>query len=215
MAASPRNAASISALIRNVLRSIFRTIPSSRFIFFKFSECLSVFIPDRAFLEQQIFDYLNSEESIRKILFAGVEIYTLHYPGLLHGKQFYTIDNDAEKVLYGAKDLHTIGSVTDLGKHYQSGQFDCIILNGLIGYGLDTQEDVDRALHESFSVLRPGGLLIIGWNNTRKHLAFELENLPGYVLFKKFAPWPTMQTANRIEVNPDNRHTFDFLLKPA
>jgi len=215
MAASPGKPTSISALIRNLLHTIFRTIPSSRCIFYKCSKYLSVFIRDRAFLEQRIFGYLKSEESIRKILFAGVEIYTLHYPELLHGKQFHTIDVDAKKALFGAKDLHTIGSVTDLGKHYHYGQFDCIILNGLIGYGLDTQEDVDRTLRESFSVLRPGGLLIIGWNNTRTHLAFELESLPGYLQFLKFTPWPDMPAANRIEVNPDNRHTFDFLLKPA
>ncbi|HQW20873.1 MAG TPA: class I SAM-dependent methyltransferase [Rhodocyclaceae bacterium] len=201
--------------MRTLLRSIYRHVPASRAIFRKISQILPRFIRDRAFLEKQVFAYLNRERNIREILFAGVEMYTLHYAGCLPEKHFQTIDIDPEKAGYGATNRHTVGSVTELRSYYKPDQFDCIILNGLIGYGLDSAEDVDQALHESLAVLRPGGLLIIGWNNTPQHLAFKLESLPGYRQFETFTPQTGNLNASRIEANPGNRHTFDFLRKPA
>ena len=137
--------------MRTLLRSIYRHVPASRAVFRKISQILPLLIRDRAFLEKQVFAYLNREQNIQKILFAGVEMYTLHYAGCLPGKQFQTIDIDPEKAGYGATNHHTVGSVTELRSYYKSDQFDCIILNGLIGYGLNSERDVDQALRESLA----------------------------------------------------------------
>lgn len=200
--------------MRKLLRFVYRHVPASRALFRRLSRILPRFVRDRAFLEGQVFAYLNRAPDIREILFAGVEIYTLHYDECLPGKSLRTIDRDPGNACYGRAGHHVIGSVTALSRHYQPGAFDCIVLNGLIGYGLDTPEEADRALLESFVALRPGGLLIVGWNNTPKHPPFRIDDLPAYRQFEAFAPGAGALTASRVEANPANGHTFDFLRKP-
>lgn len=201
--------------MRKLLRSIYCQVPASRPLFRALSRNLPWFVRDRAFLESQVFAYLNRTPDLREILFAGVEIYTLHYDECLPGKSLRTIDIDPANACYGLAHRHTVGSVTALSHHYRPEQFDCVILNGLIGYGLDAPEDADRALDESFAVLRPGGLLIVGWNDTPKHPSFRIENLPAWRRFEPFIPRTGSLTTSRIEANPANGHTFDFLRKPG
>lgn len=169
--------------------------------------------PDRVFLEQEIIDKLLAAPDIRRVLFAGVEIYTWHYKYLLAGKEMHTIDWDASKKWYGNGPAHTVGSVCDLERLYKPQQFDAVIFNGLVGYGLDCAEDVDRALTAAHAVLRDGGLLIIGWNNTPQHLAFALDELPGYRLFSPRPPRALGLSSHRHEISQTSRHTFDFLAK--
>ena len=74
--------------------------------------------------------------------------------------------------------------------------------------------DIDKAIDEAYQVLRENGILIIGWNNTDNSLNFKLEDLPAYGKFSKLAPAELgLKSTNRYEANPENRHTFDFLLK--
>lgn len=99
-------------------------------------------------------------------------------------------------------------------KYYDLNQFEVVLYNGLIGYGLNTAVDVDKAIDEAYQVLSKRGILIIGWNNTDNHLNFKLEDLPSYGKFTKFAPVGLgLESTNRYEANSENRHTFDYLLK--
>jgi SAM-dependent methyltransferase len=163
--------------------------------------------PDREFLEKKIFPFLFASERRQRILFAGTDIYTWHYDTYFPGRSFFTIDEDSSKARYGSKKFHTIGSVCFLSKYYSKEEFDVVIFNGLIGFGLNTKNDVDLALREAFRVLAKDGLLIVGWNNAPHRINFVLEDLPGYQSFGIYA--------DRIEVNPYNKHTFDFLVKKS
>ena len=169
--------------------------------------------PDRMFLEQQIIAKLLGAPDVGRVLFAGVEIYTWHYKYLLAGKDLHTIDWDGSKKWYGNAKSHIVGSVCDLERFFAPRQFDVIVFNGLIGYGLDSAPEVDRALTAAHAVLRDGGMLIIGWNNTPQHLSFSLDELPGYRLFAGRAPRSIGLTSHRHEISEVSRHTFDFLAK--
>lgn len=187
--------------------------PIALWVLHRFGVHYALRSPDRIFLEQQIIDRLLRAPDIRRVLFAGVEVYTWHYKYLLAGKDFHTIDWDASKKRYGNGKAHVIGSVCDLERLYAEGEFDAVIFNGLVGYGLDSAADVDRALTAAHTVLRDGGILIIGWNNTPQHLAFSLDQLPGYQLFATQAPRGIGLSSHRHEISPVGRHTFDFLIK--
>jgi len=168
--------------------------------------------PDRVFLEREIFKHLL-ERGCERILFAGVEIYTCHYPRYFPGRTFHTIDWDADKAHYGNRALHRTGSVCELDKFYPAATFDAIVFNGLVGYGLNSSIDVDLALAQAHGALADGGVFIVGWNNTPTHLDFKLDDLPSYRLFDRFAPSIEGVVGNRIEIRSDNNHTFDFLIK--
>lgn len=169
--------------------------------------------PDRDYLEKRIFPYLVSL-NVRNILFAGVGEYTWHYYKFFPRTNFFTIDYDSQKKYFGQKGTHTIGSVCELEKYYDLNQFEVVLYNGLIGYGLNTAVDVDKAIDEAYQVLSNRGILIIGWNNTNNHLNFKLEDLPSYNRFTKLVPVELgLKYTNRHVANSENRHTFDYLLK--
>lgn len=170
---------------------------------------------DRRVLEQDIFGKLLAADHCRRILFAGVEKYTCHYPRFFPGKAFHTIDWDKDKAHYGTPGLHRVGSVCELGQFYPPASFDAVLFNGLVGYGLNAADDVDRAFVAAHTVLVPGGVFILGWNNTPRHLSFALEALPGYLLFSPFTPALPGIASHRFAVATDNGHTFDFLRRPV
>ena len=97
---------------------------------------------DRQFLENQIFDSINKKFGhAGSILFVGIDRYNWHYPRMLKGK-FYSIDLNPRNKRYGVKDLHKIGSVTQLSLYYPRETFDVVICNGLIGYGVDDLRNI-------------------------------------------------------------------------
>lgn len=169
--------------------------------------------PDRAFLENEIIGKLLAGGRYAHVLFAGVEMYTWHYRDLLASTDFHTIDRDANKRRYGNGPKHRVGSVCDLGTIYKPGQFNVVVFNGLVGYGLDSKADVDRALIAAYEVLADGGVLIIGWNNTPAHLDFALDELAGYQAYNHYVPRELALSSHRLEIQQSSRHTFDFLSK--
>jgi hypothetical protein len=187
--------------------------PAALSILHRFGIHYALRTADRIFLEQEIIAKLLAPPDIHRVLFAGVEIYTWHYKYLMAGKEMHTIDWDASKKWYGNGPAHKVGSVCDLERFYNARQFDAVIFNGLVGYGLDSAADVDRALTAAHAVLRDDGLLIIGWNNTPSHLTFPLDELPGYRLFSPRAPSALRLSSHRHEISQESRHTFDFLAK--
>lgn len=117
---------------------------------------------DRRVLETQILPRIAAER--RRILFVGCEIYTAHYCRFFLRNDYHTIDYDPAKKRYGARQ-HTVGSVTELQKHYEAGSFDAVVFNGVLGYGIDQPEGAAAAIRACREVLKIGGLLVVGWND--------------------------------------------------
>lgn len=173
-------------------------------------EPMPLHTPDREFLEQRIFPFLNTRAATDgKLLFIGVAAYTRHYYRQLR-YDVHTIDFERRAKKYGHKGRHVVGSATELTRFY-GREFDVIVANGLIGYGLDDRVGFERLLQGCHACLREGGLLIIGYNDNAAHLDFALRDVAEYQLFEEFVP--PIETVERatIKVNPANDHTFVFL----
>jgi len=121
--------------------------------------------PDREMLEGRIFPALRQRDDIRRILFVGVDWYTRPYPRAFAGREFWTIEPIPGRAKHGAKGRHVMGSVTELDQHFEAGSFDTVILNGVLGYGLDDPVEQAEALRQCARALRAGGLLVVGWND--------------------------------------------------
>src|SRR5262249_12037216 len=149
----------------------------------------------------------------QRVLSVGVAWYTKDYARLFSGRTFATLDLDPSRTVFGG-DPHVVGDLRDLERYFDSRDpFDVILMNGVIGYGLDVADDVDRALRACAARLRPRGLLVIGINE-EKLTNVDPTSVSAGALFEPspFGPW----AAGRVVVPVPFRertHTFLFWRK--
>ena len=74
---------------------------------------------------------------------------------------------DRNRQLVGQYLRQLIDGNVVLGRHLAPEAFDAVILNGVLGSGIDDAGSVDRALRSIATVLKPRGRLVIGWNNDK------------------------------------------------
>lgn len=144
---------------------------------------------NRLFLEREVFTYLDTllDDDSAQCLFIGTDKRTWHYRSRFRAK-FFTIDNDPGKAIYGDRRNHTIGSATELTLQYERDQFDVIIANGLIGFGINEMDQCEDLFAGIKAILKPVGVLVLGYNNGPSHIDFNLEEVKNYHLFEEFVP---------------------------
>src|SRR5262249_33958442 len=98
-----------------------------------------------------------------RILFVGTASYTYHYERLFRRGQYTTIDQQPRSAVWGSSD-HIVAPVQHINRFRPKGSFDCVVLNGVFGFGVDAVEDMRMVLKEVHDALRPNGFLLVGWN---------------------------------------------------
>jgi hypothetical protein len=144
---------------------------------------------NRLFLEHDIFKYLDTvlNHESAQCLFIGTDKRSWHNRSRFCAK-FFTIYKDPTKAIYGDVHNHRIGSATELTQQYMHDQFDVIIANGVIGFGvnhIDQCEDLFAGLE---TIMKSNGVLVLGYSNSPSRIDFKLEHVKSYHLFEKFAP---------------------------
>ena len=163
---------------------------------------------DRRVLEQIIFPYFGSRSDVRTVLFVGCDWYTKHYQRVYFPSQtFWTIDPAARAARFGARQ-HIIAPLENLEAHFPPAQFDLILCNGVYGFGLDAQEQCERAFQACHSRLRPEGELVLGWDDIPERTPVPLAGIQALQRFQhcSFAPLGTW----RYVTDTPYRHTYDF-----
>lgn len=194
--------------------SRFRTLPFRKKIDVLKSK-VGIFVPtaDRVLLEKKIFPWIREQWHPREILFVGSDSYTRDYDRHFPDSNFHSIDKDAAQAKFGSKH-HVVGDITELGKYFSKGTFDVIVMNGVYGWGLDNAADVESAMRQCFEGLKPGGLLLLGWNQIPERNPLDLETIRALRRFERF-PCALFEGQWRYEVlESENRHTYDFYLQP-
>lgn len=168
---------------------------------------------DRRWLEGQWLPQLAARDDVRSILFVGVRWYTRHYPSLVPGKRFVTLDIDPRAARFGNGTAHVVGDACDVARLLPRDSIDSVVFNGVFGWGLDDAQGLERALDGLAQVLRPRGELLFGWNDVPRHCPFDWRALP--VWRERFEPLaaPTLGHAPRLELRTDNRHCFALFAK--
>jgi SAM-dependent methyltransferase len=121
-------------------------------------------LASRQCLETEILPWMR--DRCRSILFVGTASYTCHYEALFRADRYTTLDISAGAAVWGARH-HIVAPVQELGRHRPPGFFDGVVLNGVLGFGVDTEQQMRRTFEELHRVLAPGGLLVVGWNTDR------------------------------------------------
>ena len=163
-------------------------------------------------LEKEIFPYFVPLPQYSKILFVGCAWYTRGYRTLFSAKDYQTLEIDPLESKYGAK-KHITDSLENIDQHFQEGELDLIICNGVFGWGLNEKASVENALRGCFRCLRPGGILIQGWNDIPERCPFPLEECQSLKLFQPFV-FPPLATAE-YRVATSSRHIYSFFVKPG
>jgi len=170
---------------------------------------------NRRFLEQSVFGYINrmsgEASGAVQVLFVGIDKHNWHYPRLLNAA-FHSLDIEARKAVYGQPGRHWIGSATRMAEHYGENAFDVVVANGLLGFGIDDAPDCERLLANCAAVLKPDGLLVLGYNDLPERAPYPVLPL-AQAWFDEFTP-PIAGVAGALHrVDDPFRHVFLFLKK--
>lgn len=165
---------------------------------------------DRGILEEIILPYFGKSVQYRKILFVGCAAYTQSYEKFFESKEYWTIDYKKIKRKYGSPN-HITDSIVNLGKYFQDNYFNLIIMNGVIGYGLNNVSDIEDALDACFSTLDKKGIFVLGWNDYKRRKPVEIRNI---LALKKFTEhyFDPLQTCH-FKAGHRFGHIFSFFIK--
>ncbi len=161
---------------------------------------------DRRLLEALILPACAARDECRRVLFVGCAAYTRGYERLFPGCEYLTIDPAPRRRRYGAM-RHIVAGLQDLDRHVAPGALDLVVCNGVFGWGLDTRADCDAAFAACGRALRPGGVLLLGWNDIPSRRPFPPETLAALQAFEPCCV-PGLG-ATRVPTRTRNRHTFD------
>jgi SAM-dependent methyltransferase len=165
--------------------------------------------PDRHVLEGVLLPALAARPEIQKLVFVGCARYTRRYPGLFQRAEFWTLDADPEMRRYGAA-RHVADSLANLGRHFQPASLDAIVCTGVLGWGLDDQDETETAVEHCFECLRPGGLFVLGWEEWVPVPPDSIQSI------KRFEPLTVPPfPAPRYPTFSYTNHTFDFYVRPS
>ena len=158
----------------------------------------------RVCMERELLPWIAGH--YRHVLFVGTSSYTYHYERQFERGQYATIDVHERNAAWGAPD-HILAPVEEIGRFRSPGSFDCVVLNGVFGFGVDTRphkRQVVEALHQA---LQPNGFLVVGWNNDL-HEDPEVEGIfEG--LFERCREAPF----DRRRQFPGETHVYDFFVR--
>ena len=169
---------------------------------------------DRLIFERDVQPYFINDPSCHNILFVGCEYYTQHYNTWYEGKNYWTFDYDPTKKRFGGRQ-HIIDTISNIETHFDPNSLDLILCNGVYGWGLCDRPEADKAFNGSFETLKPGGVLMIGWNDIddkRYKIPCPPEELESLKRFQPFVFKPTCKS--RIVSDDEFTHVFDFFQKP-
>ena len=160
--------------------------------------------PSRLYLESTLLPWIA--ERYARVLFVGTAPYTHQIENLFRrGSDHYTtIERESGGAIWGARN-HIVAPIEEIGRHRPNGAFDCIIFNGVFGFGIDdvdAQRAVIKVLHDA---LAPGGLLLVGWNTNLVSDPEALGLFEPYFTAAEGLPWP-----RRTSFPLPETHVYDF-----
>ena len=163
---------------------------------------------DRQLLEDTLLAGYAADATLRTLLFVGCDWYTQDYVEVFApGRQrFVTVDIDPAKARFGAPG-HLVAPMQEIARHFAAGSVDVIVANGVYGFGIDDRRELAAAFAAAREVLRPGGTLVLGWNDVPALAPFDPQALAGEAGFEPSPASPL--GAWRTTTDTPLRHTYD------
>ena len=125
-------------------------------------------------------------------------------------KEYWTIDLKYVKRKYGSE-RHIVDSITNIGRHVMNNYFHVVIMNGVIGFGLNRIRDIEKAIDACYAVLARDGIFLVGWNDTARRMPIDIQGIQALSKFREYHFEPLQACHYRTEVS--RRHTYSFYQK--
>jgi SAM-dependent methyltransferase len=163
--------------------------------------------PDRGFLVRDYLPAFAAEGG--RILWVGCRPYTADYYAALeaHGAEVWTTDIEDRAEAWGRAGRHRTGDIGDAGRLFGDLQFDAVLCNGVLGWGVDSAQDQARALAAMADILKSGGRLLLGWNTDKM-----ADPIAAGLAAPHFEPAPFGPLPARLAV-PEVTHVYDLLVR--
>ncbi len=170
--------------------------------------------PDRAVLIGAIFPGFAHTKAFSpgaRVLWIGCRRYTKGYYRVIegHGAKCVTIDIDPAVKRWGSRSRHVTGDVLALASIFPSDYFDAVLCNGILGWGVDAPKDQAQALDSIAAVLKPDGLLMLGWNTNRIE-----DPIASSIVGRQFEPY-SLQGFGERQFIEGCTHVFDIFRRMA
>lgn len=125
-----------------------------------------------------LLEILLKDVSVENALLVGVDYYTWHYPNLMKKRVFNieTLDIRESVAIFGA-DCHYAIDYLNFNSNKKYG---FISLNGIIGYGVNDEDNVERMIKATYDLCESNAMIQLGWNANK----FEKGKL--LVILKKY-----------------------------
>lgn len=163
---------------------------------------------DRRYMENQILPALQCS-GLGRIAFVGSGPYTYHY-GRWFDKtttEYWTLDIDPAEAKWGEqRGRHKVCDIKIIDSCFPTRFFDVILLNGVLGAGLNDLPQINEALIAIHNVLKTNGLLLIGWNRDWSHNPMGIETIRS-----KFRHAAVLNLQAHVEF-PETDHTYDWFV---
>jgi SAM-dependent methyltransferase len=164
---------------------------------------------DRRVLEQIIIPFLLSRFEPRTVLEVGREPYQAFYNEFFAGRELWTVDRDAARARFGGRN-HIVDDAANLRCHFPEGYFGLVLMNGVFGWGLNEGEAIERAFAAVQALLVPGGIFVLGWNDTPDLVPVPLDQVQALKLFQPYYFAPLGATSFKCSTY---EHTYSFFVK--
>jgi SAM-dependent methyltransferase len=136
-------------------------------------------------LERIIFPYILSHHNPQSILDIGREDYQKFYNEFFAGRDLWTMDIDPERSEFGAAN-HITDNAANVRKHFDRNRFDLILINGVLNWGLNNKSEIEKCFKGLYEIMKPGGILVIGWNDFEDAQVTRPEDIEAIKKFKAF-----------------------------
>lgn len=164
---------------------------------------------DRRVLEQIVIPFVLSRFKPKTVLEIGREPYQAFYNEFFVGRELWTIDRDPARTQFGARN-HIVDDVANLRDHFRERYFDFVLMNGVFGWGLNDRGAIERAFAAVYAILSPGGIFVLGWNDSPDLVPVPLDQIESLRQFTPYFFGPLSGTSFKCSTC---EHTYSFFVK--
>jgi SAM-dependent methyltransferase len=164
---------------------------------------------DRRVLEQIVIPFVLSRFEPQTVLEIGREPYQAFYNEFFVGRELWTIDWDAARAQFGAPN-HIVDDAANLRNHFRERYFDFVLMNGVFGWGLNERPAIERAFAAVHAILAPGGIFVLGWNDTPDLVPVPLDQVEALRQFTPYFFEPLNGTSFKCSTY---EHMYSFFVK--
>lgn len=166
-------------------------------------------LPDRVYFDTKIAPAIITL-SAANMLYVGVRNYTNATLDNLvgHCPQVWTTDIEDEVATFGNGDMHRTMDISEITPDsFPVSEFDVVVLNGIIGHGVNEAAHIEKLGAALSSVMPVGAILISGWNTDKSPDPMTLDGFSRYFAPTQLADLPQRQAITGMT------HVYDVLAR--